>query len=45
MLWSAVAGFGMVIWIVAEIGFIHTLMWAQMRITGRTVGTAPHPGT
>lgn len=29
LLWSAVAGFGMVIWIVSEIGFIHALMWAQ----------------
>jgi hypothetical protein len=30
MLWSAVAGFGMLIWIVSEIGFIHELMWAQL---------------
>ena len=30
LLWSAVAGFGMVIWIVTEIGFIHALMYAQM---------------
>jgi hypothetical protein len=30
LLWSAVAGFGMVIWIIAEIGFIHSLMWAQL---------------
>jgi hypothetical protein len=30
LLWSAVAGFGMVIWIIAEIGFIHALMWAQL---------------
>ena len=30
MVWSAVAGFGMLIWIITEIGFIHTLMWAQM---------------
>ncbi|HEY5785289.1 MAG TPA: hypothetical protein VIT65_10970 [Microlunatus sp.] len=30
MAWSAVAGFGMLIWIITEIGFIHTLMWAQM---------------
>ena len=30
MVWSAVAGFGMLIWIMTEIGFIHTLMWAQM---------------
>jgi hypothetical protein len=28
--WSAVAGFGMVIWIVAEVGFIHALGWAQL---------------
>jgi hypothetical protein len=28
--WSAVAGFGMVIWIVAEVGFIHVLGWAQL---------------
>jgi hypothetical protein len=30
LLWSAVAGLGMVIWIVTEIGFIHALMYAQM---------------
>ena len=30
LLWSAVAGFGMVIWIVTEIGFIHALMYAQV---------------
>jgi hypothetical protein len=30
LLWSAVAGFGMVIWIVTEIGFLHALMYAQM---------------
>ena len=30
LLCSAVAGFGMVIWIVTEIGFIHALMYAQM---------------
>ena len=30
MAWSAVAGFGMLIWIITEIGIIHTLMWAQM---------------
>jgi hypothetical protein len=29
-LWSAVAGFGMVIWVVSEVGFIHVLGWAQM---------------
>ena len=29
-LWSAVAGFGMVIWIIAEIGFLHILSWSQM---------------
>ena len=29
MVWSAVAGFGMLIWIITEISFIHTLMWAQ----------------
>jgi hypothetical protein len=29
-LWSAVAGFGMVIWIIAEIGFLHVLSWSQM---------------
>jgi len=27
---QTVAGFGMLIWIVTEIGFIHALMWAQM---------------
>jgi hypothetical protein len=30
LLWSAVAGFGMVIWVMSEIGFIHELMWAQL---------------
>ena len=30
LLWSAVAGFGMVIWIVAEIGFIRAFTWAQL---------------
>jgi hypothetical protein len=30
LLWSAVAGFGMMIWIISEIGFIQTLMWAQL---------------
>jgi hypothetical protein len=30
LLWSAVAGFGMVIWIVVEIGLLHVLMWAQL---------------
>jgi hypothetical protein len=30
LLWSAVAGFGMVIWIIAEIGFLQALTWAQM---------------
>jgi hypothetical protein len=30
LLWSAVAGFGMLIWIVTEIGFIHALMYAQV---------------
>jgi hypothetical protein len=30
MLWSAVAGFGMLIWVVSEIGFMHVLMWAQL---------------
>jgi hypothetical protein len=29
LLWSSVAGFGMLVWIIVEIGFIHTLMWAQ----------------
>ena len=28
--WSAVAGFGMVIWIIIEIGVIHVLSWAQV---------------
>jgi hypothetical protein len=28
--WSAVAGFGMVIWIIVEIGVIHVLGWAQL---------------
>ncbi|MDX6320403.1 MAG: hypothetical protein QOF52_261, partial [Propionibacteriaceae bacterium] len=30
LLWSAVAGFGMLIWIVTEIGFIHAMMYAQV---------------
>jgi hypothetical protein len=30
LLWSAVAGFGMLIWIVSEIGFLHVLMFAQL---------------
>ena len=30
LLWSAVAGFGMVIWIISEIGFIQALTWAQL---------------
>jgi len=30
LLWSAVAGFGMTIWIVAEIGFLQVLSWAQL---------------
>jgi hypothetical protein len=30
LVWSAVAGFGMVIWIVTEVGFIHVLGWAQL---------------
>jgi hypothetical protein len=30
LLWSAVAGFGMLIWIVTEIGFIHALTYAQV---------------
>jgi hypothetical protein len=30
LLWSAVAGFGMLIWVVTEIGFIHALMYAQV---------------
>lgn len=30
LLWSAVAGFGMVIWILIEVAFIHALMWAQI---------------
>jgi hypothetical protein len=30
LLWSAVAGFGMLIWVVVEIGFIHALMYAQV---------------
>jgi hypothetical protein len=29
LLWAAVAGFGMLIWIMTEIGFIHALMYAQ----------------
>lgn len=29
LLWSAVAGFGMLIWIISEIGFIHAFNWAQ----------------
>lgn len=29
LLWSAVAGFGMLIWIISEIGFINTFNWAQ----------------
>ncbi len=28
--WSAVAGFGMVICMIAEIGFIHVVSWAQL---------------
>jgi hypothetical protein len=30
LLWSAVAGFGMLIWIIAEIAMIHALTWAQL---------------
>jgi hypothetical protein len=30
LLWSAVAGFGMLIWIVTEVGFIHALTYAQV---------------
>jgi hypothetical protein len=30
LLWSAIAGFGMMIWIISEIGFLQTLMWAQL---------------
>lgn len=30
LLWSAVAGFGMVIWILVEIGIIHAFTWAQL---------------
>jgi hypothetical protein len=30
LLWSAVAGFGMLIWIIAEIGFIRALTWSQL---------------
>jgi len=30
LLWSAVAGFGMTIWIIAEIGFLQVLSWAQL---------------
>ena len=30
LLWSAVAGFGMLIWILTEIGIIHEFGWAQM---------------
>lgn len=29
LFWSAVAGFGMLIWIISEIGFIHAFTWAQ----------------
>ena len=29
LLWSAVAGFGMLIWILVEIGIIHEFGWAQ----------------
>ena len=29
LLWSAIAGFGMVIWIVSEIGFLQVLSWSQ----------------
>ena len=29
LLWSAVAGFGMLIWILVEIGVIHQFGWAQ----------------
>jgi hypothetical protein len=29
LLWSAVAGFGMLIWILIEIGVIHAFGWAQ----------------
>ncbi len=38
LLWSAVAGFGMTIWIIAEIGFIQALTWAQLIyvVTGLT---------
>jgi hypothetical protein len=30
LLWSAIAGFGMTIWIIAEIGFIQALTWVQL---------------
>jgi hypothetical protein len=30
LLWSAIAGFGMTIWVVTEVGFIHALMYAQV---------------
>jgi hypothetical protein len=30
LVWSAVAGFGMLIWIIAEIAMINSLTWAQM---------------
>jgi hypothetical protein len=30
LLWSAVAGFGMLIWIIAEIAMIDALTWAQL---------------
>lgn len=30
LVWSAVAGFGMLIWILAEIGIIHAFTWAQL---------------
>ena len=30
LLWSAVAGYGMLIWILIEIGIIHEFGWAQM---------------
>jgi hypothetical protein len=38
LLWSAVAGFGMTIWIIAEIGFLQVLSWAQLIyvVTGLT---------
>ena len=38
LLWSAVAGFGMTIWIIAEIGFLQALTWAQLIyvVTGLT---------